>query len=196
MMKRTLVMALVASVCATLAAVGLSQAAPHKTNRLPTGQDAAARFAVLRSARTASATEVTLPETTASGMTAAGALDAELELEPAGAVYVRFPQAQPGWIVPGKRGMCLVVESSIEITKDCALSASAEQRGIVMISRGPKSTTAYGLVPDGATVSATGESGEVSSVPVEGNVFAYRSAGLRAVSVHGLGAGVSTTPVG
>jgi hypothetical protein len=195
-MKRIFATALVASLCAALGVVGMSAAAPHKTNKLPLGGKVAGRFAILRSARTASSDEAGLPATTASSLTAPGAFDAELELEPSRAVDVRLPGEQHGWVVPGKRGICLVVASSIEITKDCALSASAAQRGIVMISRDSKSTTAYGLVPDDASVSAIGESGEAAPVPVEDNVFAYQAASLRAVSVHSAGSGVSTTPVG
>lgn len=195
-MKRIPTTALAATLCAALGAVGMSQADTHTTGRRLAIRNSAAKFAVLRSARKASSSETALPPTTASDLTSSGAMDAALELEPARAAYVRFPQAQHGWVVPGRRGVCLVVASSTEITTDCAPSESAQQRGIVMISRDSKSTTAYGLVPDGASVSASGEGGGPSQVPVEDNVFAYQSAGLRSVSVHDGGADVSTTPVG
>ena len=193
-MKRTATATLAVGVCATFGAIAISQAA--QPTRARSSWSVARYFTVLRPARAAgSALANSVPANTAKSLTKSGTLVSGLELEPAVASQVTLRGAKNGWVVPGKRGICLVLEVAHEIAQDCNEAASADTRGIVMVERSNANISIFGLIPDGATVSATSQDGSQEPVAVEGNVFSREGSGIQSVSVRNGGAVVSTTPV-
>jgi hypothetical protein len=128
-----------------------------------------------------------LPVETAQHLTEVGTETSEYELEPARAAYVALNSTDHGWVVPGRGGICLVLPSPsnrLYIGTTCASTANADAGGLVTVERptsGPP--VAYGLVPDGASVTAIDNDGSSTAVPVTGNLFMYGGQ-AQSVSVH------------
>ena len=82
----------------------------------------------------------------------------------------------------------------IYIGTTCASTTSVDAGGLISVERptsGPP--VAYGLVPNGASVTATGMDGSSTTVPITGsNLFMYGGQTVRSVSIHVPGAGVKT----
>jgi hypothetical protein len=193
-MKRTATTTLAATLCAVFGAMAISQAA--QPQRVRSGRSLASHFAVIRSARLAgSALTASLPANTAESLTRPGTLVSGLELEPALASNVKLRGTKHSWVVPGRRGICLVLETAREIAQDCNETAAADSRGLVMIERRDAGTGIFGLVPNGASVSATNSDGAQLPIAVEGNVFSYEGNGIQSVSVRNGRGFVTTTPV-
>jgi len=191
-MKRPLSIILVA-IAAALGAIAVSQAA-SAPRRLARG----ARFSVLRSAKAAVSTAATaLPASTAKYVTEPGTLASEYEIEPAGAAYVEINATTHAWVIPGRKGMCLVVPvwKGLSIDTSCGSTANAAGGSLVMILRPSSGPVVYGLAPDGASVTATNNDGTSKNVPVAHNVFMYAGPSAKAVTVHPQGGEEMTTPI-
>jgi hypothetical protein len=191
-MKRALSIILVVS-AAVLGAIAVSQAAStsrHLARR--------AHFSVLRSANAAASTAAAaLPASTAKYVTEPGTLAAEYEIEPAGAAYVEINATTHAWVIPGRKGMCLVVPvwKGLSIDTSCGSTANAAGGSLVMILQPSSGPVVYGLVPDGASVTVTNNDGTSKNVPVAHNVFLYAGLSARAVTVHPQGGEGFTTPI-
>lgn len=199
-MKRNLITVCFATIGAAFALIAISQAA---STGVPPGRPAhhskrvvGRRFSVLGSAKLASASaETALPALSANHFTEPDTLMSELELEPDRATYVAIGSTAHGWVIPGRRGMCLAVRGAISIVSTCDQLSGAEQGGLVMVRQASAGPVIYGLVPDGASVAVTNKDGSTSGVPVAGNVFMYADPTAQSVSVRPVGGGAATTPV-
>jgi hypothetical protein len=200
-MKRMFVTVVLATTAAVLGAIAISQAAstPVRVARPvhTSAHHARAQFSVLRSAKVAaSSSETALPALTEKRLTEPETLVSELELEPARAVYVQIDSSTHGWVIPGRRGICLAVATSISIVRDCGTLASADTGGLIMTRQTGSGPLIYGLVPDGASVTVNNGDGSTRSITVASNVFEYGDPMAQSVSVQPAGGGVKTTPVG
>jgi hypothetical protein len=84
------------------------------------------------------------------------------------------------WVVPGSNGICTVVVTPQAV--GCSSTAATLAGNNIGELIYPSSETVYGIAPDGnAKVSITTASGQIISVPVVDNVYAYT--GERATSV-------------
>jgi hypothetical protein len=198
-MKRTIVPILLAATISAFAAITISEASStpvHASARRMANRSLKDTFAVLRSARVAAASpEATLPAETAKHLTELGTEISEYELEPARAAYVTLTSTDHGWVVPGRSGICLVLPSPsnpIYIGTTCASTTDADAGGLFTVERPTSgSPVAYGLVPDGASVTATDRNGSSTTVPVTSNLFMYGGQ-AQSVSVHVAGGGTKT----
>jgi hypothetical protein len=199
-MKRNLVTVCFATIGAALALIAISQAAStgvspgppaHHSKRVVRG-----RFSVLRSAKLASASpETALPTLSANHFTEPDTLMSELELEPDRATYVAIGSTEHGWVIPGRKGMCLAVRGAISIVSTCDQLSGAEHGGLVMVRQASAGPVFYGLVPDGASVTITNKDGSTSGVPVASDVFTYADPTAQSISVRPVGGSATTTPV-
>lgn len=199
-MKRNLITVCFATIGAALALIAISQAAStdvspgppaHHSKRVVGG-----RFSVLKAAKLASALpETALPALSAKHFTEPDTLMSELELEPDRATYVAIGTTAHGWVIPGRKGMCLAVRGAISIVSTCDQLSGAEHGGLVMVKQASTGPVFYGLVPDGASVTVTNKDGSTSGVTVADNVFTYADPTAESVSVRPVGGGAATTPV-
>lgn len=190
-MKRVIVTIVLATTVAAFVAIAVSEASstPARTSARRMSRPLRDTFSVLRSAKIAeSSPESALPANMAEHLTEPGAEVSEYELEPERAVYVGLTPTDHGWLVPGRSGICLVLPSPsnpIYIGTTCASIKSAEADGLVSVERptsGPP--VAYGLVPNGASVTANDTDGSSAAVPVTGDMFLYGGETVRSVSIH------------
>jgi hypothetical protein len=144
------------------------------------------RFAVLRSARLAASAspDTALPAEYAEHLVEAGTIYAKFELEPAEAHVVPVAGTSGLWVIPGRNGICLAIPDAVLITTDCGSVAKATTDGLMVVQRPSSGPVVYGLVPDGASVSAEGMDGSATTVGVADNVFRRTAASLRAMSVR------------
>jgi hypothetical protein len=190
-MKRILTTVVAAAAVATLLVVIGSQAASstgvHRSSTRSTHRRLLSRFSVLRSARTASSSTSSIPASKVNGLTKAGTLVTELELEPESAAPIEVG-GEEAWVIPGRAGMCLAVSGAIVVNEVCGSLANAEAGRLVMV-RLPRAgrVIVSGVVPNGASVTVAGTNGSTAHVPVTGNVFNYEGASLRSVSVSQIG---------
>jgi len=199
-MKRTIVPILLAATISAFAAITMSEASStpvRASARRVANRSLKDTFSVLRSAKVAATSpEVALPPKTAEHLTEPSAEVSEYELEPARAAYVTLTPTDHGWVVPGRSGICLVLPSPsnpIYIGTTCASITDADAGALVAVERptsGPP--VAYGLVPNGASVTATAMDGSSTTVPISGNLFMYGGQSVRSVSIHIPGGNVET----
>jgi type II secretory pathway pseudopilin PulG len=189
-MKRIIITIVLAATISAFAAITMSEAS--STPVRASAQRIAHRslkdtFSVLRSAKAAVASPA-LPAETAKSLTEVGAETSEYGLEPARAAYVAVTPTDHGWVVPGRNGICLVLPSpsnQIYIGTTCASTTDADAGGLFTVERpssGPP--VAYGLVPNGASVTAINKDGSSTSVPITSNLFMYGGQTVRSVSIH------------
>ena len=191
-MKRTIVPILLAAAVSAVAAITISEAssAPVRASAGPAlGRSLKDTFSVLRSAKAgATSSQAALPAATATHLTEPNAEVSEYGLEPARATYVALTSTAHGWVVPGRSGICLVLPSPsnpIYIGTTCASTTSADAGGLIAVERptsGPP--VAYGLVPNGASVTATDVDGSSTTVPITSGLFLYGGQTVRSVTVH------------
>lgn len=203
-MKRTIVTILLAAAVSVFAAISMSAASstPARVSaRRVAHRSLTDTFAVLRSAKVAAASpEAALPAETAKHLTELGTEMAEYELDPARAVYVALTSTDHGWVVPGRSGICLVLPSPsnhLYIGTTCTSVTAADAGGLSTVERptsGP--AVAYGLVPNGASVTATNEAGSSTTVPITSNLFMYGGQTVRSVSVQVADEGTKTIELG
>jgi hypothetical protein len=190
-MKRILITVVCATTTAVLGTIAMSQAASK-----PARSSKPVRFSVLRSAKLAAASsETALPALTEKHLTEPETLVSELELEPARASYVEIDATTHGWVIPGRKRICLAVATRISIVSGCGSLASADAGGLVMVQRPSTGPIIYGVVPDGATVTVTDTDGSSNSVRVTSNVFRYAEPTAKSVSVRAGGGSAVTTTV-
>jgi putative exporter of polyketide antibiotics len=199
-MKRNLITICLATLGAAFALIAISEAA--STSVRPTrpthhAKSIRGRFSVLGSAKVAAASaETALPALSASHFTEPDTLMSELELEPAQSRFVTFDSNTHGWVIPGRRGLCLAVRGAISIVSICNHQSSAEQSGLVMVLQASAGPVIYGLVPDGASVAVTSKDGATTGVTVTGNVFKESDPSAQSVTVRSAAGGSPTvTPV-
>jgi hypothetical protein len=198
-MKRTIVPILLAAIISAFAAITMSAASStpvRASARRVANRSLKDTFSVLRSARVAAVSpEAALPAVTAKHLTELGTEISEYELEPARAAYVALISTDHGWVVPGRSGICLVLPSPsnrLYIGWTCVSTANADAGGLITVERptsGPP--VAYGLVPNGASVTATNKDGSSTTVPITSNLFMYGGQ-AQSVSVHVAGEGTKT----
>jgi hypothetical protein len=200
-MKRTIIPIVLAATISAVAAITISEASStpvRASARRVANRSLKDTFSVLRSAKGAATSPgAALPAGTATHLTEPSAEVSEYELEPTRAAYVTLNPSVHGWVVPGRSGICLVLPSPsnpIYIGTTCASTTSVDAGGLISVERptsGPP--VAYGLVPNGASVTATGTDGSSTTVPITGsNLFMYGGQTVRSVSIHVPGAGVKT----
>jgi hypothetical protein len=199
-MKRTIVPILLAASISVFAAITMAEASStpvRASARRVANRSLKDTFSVLRSARVAAVSpEAALPAVTAKHLTELGTEMSEYELEPARAAYVALTSTDHGWVVPGRSGICLVVPSPsnrIYIGTTCASTSDADAGGLYTVERptsGPP--VAYGVVPNGASVTAINKDGSSTTVPITSNLFMYGGQTVRSVSVHVAGEGTKT----
>jgi hypothetical protein len=200
-MKRIIFPILVAAAFSAFAAITISEASPTPTRaagpRRVAKRSLEDTFSVLRSAKVAAlSSEAALPAGPAKHLIELGTEISEYELEPARAVYVALTPTDHGWVIPGRSGICLVLPSlsnRLYMGTTCASSASADAGGLITVERptsGPP--VAYGLVPNGASVTATDKDGSSTTVPITSNLFVYGGQTVRSVSLHVPGGGAKT----
>jgi hypothetical protein len=147
--------------------------APSTHRRADTASLLIHRFSVLRAARVASVTP--LPAGQVQRLTEPGTEVAEYHLEPAQARFLDVDGTQ-AWVTPGQSGLCITIlgAGGQTATSACGSAAQAASSGDVLVSREiPGTFTAYGLVPDGDTVTVDTADGVRDNVPVTDNFFKY-----------------------
>jgi hypothetical protein len=199
-MKRIIVPILLAAIVSAFAAITMSEASStpvRASARRVATRSLKSTFSVLSRARAAAASpEAALPAVTAKHLTELGTEMSEYELEPARAAYVALTSVAHGWVVPGRSGICLVVPSPsnrIYIGTTCASTTDAEAGGLYSVERptsGPP--VAYGLVPNGASVTAINKDGSTTTVPITSNLFMYGGQAVRSVSIRVSGEATKT----
>jgi hypothetical protein len=199
--KRNLAVILFAAVVAAASAIAISQAASTPAQRsMPASaskRSLYAHFSILRSAKNASSSSagLALPALTAQDLTEPGTQVSEYELEPARAAYLQIDSATHGWVIPGRRGMCLAVSKGISLVRVCDAVVSVESSGLVMVSRSTSRLRIFGLAPDDSSVVVTGEDGATTEVPVTSNVFTYAGPNASSVAIRTNGQAASVTPI-
>lgn len=138
-----------------------------------------------------SSSEAVLPTSTAKQLTTPGTLTSEYELEPEHATY---DAAARTWVVPGRKGVCLVMSVPDDSVVDagCGSLASADSGGLIMIRRSAAGPVIYGFAPTGMAVTITNKDGSTINPPVTNDVFMYSDTTASSVAVH---VGGKTTPI-
>jgi hypothetical protein len=113
----------------------------------------------------------------------AGAMVAQYGLEPDLAKYAGSPDGTSVWFIPGQSGSCIVIGSGGGACgPNAPIAAQGIDVGVVPTSGAP--STVFGVVPDGATITATSSPGPDAPVPVSGNAFGVSSAhGIRTFTI-------------
>ena len=204
-MDRILTVVCVAAVAVAASAIAQAASTRKPPSMSPTPKhaaggpmhDAGGHFALLRAGDAVAASPArTVPGATATAVAQSGALTGEFELDPASASYVRLSATRHGWVIPGRRGICLAVSEGPFISRVCNTLARADAEGLVIASKTASGTVFYGLVPDGASVTALDRGGSATAIQVADNVFMEADARVESISIHAAAGAVATTPAG
>jgi hypothetical protein len=152
------------------------------------------RFSILDSA---AASSNPLPAATAAGLTEPGTHTSEYQLKPTASRHLDV-NGTDAWVVPGQAGICLVVRGAEagSVITECGALSTAVTKGFLLVMRASSGPMAFGLVPDGDSVTVAKQDDSSSNVPVANNFFRYSGPAL-SVSIRDANGGiVRTAPFG
>jgi hypothetical protein len=125
----------------------------------------------------------------------------EYELEPAQAQFVTLDANTHAWLVPGRRGLCVIVPASVDGSEVgnipssssgpvgggevCAAAGKAVDGEVLMRQINPASGegVVVGLAPDNASITLIDKNGGTTRAQVTGNLYTTRDQSLAAVRV-------------
>jgi hypothetical protein len=98
------------------------------------------------------------------------------------------------WLVPGKLGSCVYDANGLACGSNVVMSTRGSLELQLPVAGGPDTFT--GVVPDGATVTATNNDGSAAAVSRSGNAYVIDGdPNLRSVTIHETGGQESTSTV-
>lgn len=144
--------------------------------------------------RRAATSADTLPPDTGVGR-GAGTIPAHFGASSPLARVAGNPGSAAIWLAPGSSGSCLVLPGG---GGSCDDNSAIESQGLTagLAPVDGSSTTLYGVVPSGATVTAIGQDGATRSVALSGQAFVVSGTDTDSVSIHLPNGQVSTQSLG
>lgn len=124
-------------------------------------------FAIARTART---TQDTLPAEAVQSLEASGSLAVHYGVNPALARFAASISSTSVWLVPGDTGSCIWIEGQ---GAECGPNELVSTQGLALaaVPVSGSASSVIGILPDGASVTASNEDGSSANVTTSGDAY-------------------------